>query len=145
MSTIEIDPYDLDAAVDRLPDDQPVMMVNLLRFFVTADYSGTARSTEQFLPAVSGREAYLTRYLPAFATAMAPHGISELVFAGIVAAKVVGPTAAGWDAVAVASYPSIAAFRDLVNDPAYRENAAPHRLAALADWQLFATTPLAGS
>ena len=145
MNTTEIAPHDLDAAVNRLPADQPVMMVNLLRFTTIADYSGTAPPAEQALPAVSGREAYLTRYLPAFATAMAPHGISELIFAGIVAARIVGPTETDWDAVAVATYPNITAFRELVNDPAYLKNAAPHRLAALADWQLFATTPLVES
>lgn len=142
MSTTEIAQHDLQAAVDRLPAEQPVMMVNLLRFAAAADYGRTAHGKEQAWPAVSGREAYLTRYMPAFAVAMAPHGVSELIFAGIVAARIVGPTDTVWDAVAVATYPSITAFRDLVSDPAYLENAAPHRLAALADWQLFATTPL---
>jgi len=73
---------------------------------------------------------------------MTPHGVSTLVFAAMVTARVVGPSDANWDAVAVATYPSIEVFRDLVEDPAYLAEAAPHRMAALADWQLFASTAL---
>lgn len=144
MSTTEIDPQDLAAAVRGFPDGQPVLMVNLLRFKLRADYSGTALDAAEDLADVSGREAYLTRYLPAFNQAMIPHGTSQLIFAGAVAARVVGPPEADWDAIAVATYPSIHAFRDLVGDPVYTGTAAPHRLAALADWQLFATTNLNG-
>ncbi|MDT0263600.1 DUF1330 domain-containing protein [Jatrophihabitans lederbergiae] len=143
MATTEINPQDLRVAVDTFPADQPVLMVNLLRFNTQADYSAAkAAATDTPLPAASGQEVYLTRYLPAFSEAMAPLGISEVVFAGMVAARLVGPSEARWDAVAVATYPSIKAFRDLVEDPGYLSQAAPHRLAALADWQLFATAAL---
>ena len=138
MTTTEIDPTDLAAAVRRFPAGRPVSMVNLLRFRPQARYSGPGRPTD----APSGQEVYLTRYLPAFNRAMTPHGVSTLMFAGMVTARVVGPGDANWDAVAVATYPSIEVFRDLVEDPAYVADAAPHRLAALADWQLFATTAL---
>jgi uncharacterized protein (DUF1330 family) len=138
MTTTEIDPTDLAAAVRRFPAGHPVSMVNLLRFRPQARYSGTVQPTD----APSGQEVYLTRYLPAFNRAMTPHGVSTLVFAAMVTARLVGPGDANWDAVAVATYPSIEVFRDLVEDPAYVADAAPHRLAALADWQLFATTAL---
>ncbi len=144
MSTTEIDPQDLDAVVRGFPDGQPVLMVNLLRFRPRADYSRTALHAIEELADVPGQEAYLTRYLPAFNRAMAPHGTSQLLFAGAVAARVVGPPGADWDAIGVATYPSIQAFRDLIDDPVYVRTAAPHRLAALADWQLFATTSLNG-
>jgi hypothetical protein len=115
-----------------------IWMVNLLRFRPQARYSDTGLPSD----APSGQEVYLTRYLPAFNRAMTPHGVSTLVFAAMVNARVVGPSDANWDAVAVATYPSIEVFRGLVEDPAYVADAAPHRLAALADWQLYATTAL---
>lgn len=46
------------------------------------------------------------------------------------------------DTVALVRYPSVEVFRGLIADPAYLETAAPHRVAALADWRLFATTSL---
>ncbi|MET0426827.1 MAG: hypothetical protein ABW046_23370 [Actinoplanes sp.] len=138
MTTTEINPNDLAAAVREFPAGRPVYMVNLLRFRPQARYSGAVRTPD----APSGREVYMTRYLPAFNRAMAPHGVSTLVFAAMVAARVAGPSDANWDAVAVATYPSIEVFRDLVEDPVYVAEAAPHRLAALADWQLFATAAL---
>jgi uncharacterized protein (DUF1330 family) len=137
MPSTEIDPTDLDAAVAAFPTDSPLFMVNLLRFHADARYASTDDAE-----ACSGQEAYLTRYLPAFNTAVQPHGGSELVFAGIVIARVVGPVDDTWDAVGVAHYPSINAFRDLVNDTGYQNTAEPHRRAALADWRLYATTAL---
>ena len=136
MSSTEIDPADLDAAVATFPDDTPVYMVNLLRFHDQARYS-----TSDAQPC-SGQEAYLSRYLPAFNQVVAPYGGSELVFAGAVVARVVGPVDDTWDAVGVARYPSIRAFRDLTNDTDYQASAEPHRRAALADWRLYATAAL---
>lgn len=143
MSTTEIDVHDLDAAARAVPAGRPVVMVNLLRFRDRADYAATIPSGDD-LPAVTGREAYLTRYLPAFDRVAAPHGTVELLVGAEVAARVVGPPDADWDAVAVVRYPSVHVFRDVVTDPRYAAEAAPHRLAALADWRLFATTPLSG-
>ena len=137
MPTTEIDPTDLDAAVAAFPSDSPLFMVNLLRFHGQAQYSATDNAAP-----CSGQEAYLTRYLPAFNNAVPPYGGSELVFAGIVIARVVGPVDDTWDAVGIARYPSIGAFRNLVNDATYQATAEPHRRAALADWRLYATTAL---
>ena len=137
MPSTEVDPTDLDAAVAAFPTDSPLFMVNLLRFHDQALYTSASEGEP-----CSGQEAYLTRYLPAFNNAVQPYGGSELVFAGIVVARVVGPVGDNWDAVGVAHYPSINAFRDLVNDAGYQNAAEPHRRAALADWRLYATTAL---
>jgi uncharacterized protein (DUF1330 family) len=137
MPTTEIDPTDLDAAVAAFPSDSPLFMVNLLRFHDHAQYT----TTDDAAPC-SGQEAYLTRYLPAFNNAVPAYGGAELVFAGIVIAHLVGPVDDSWDAVGIVHYPSISAFRNLVNDAAYQMTAEPHRRAALADWRLYATTAL---
>lgn len=137
MATTEIDPADLTAAVAAFPADSPVFMLNLLRFHDHAQYTTGSKAQ-----ACSGQEAYLTRYLPAFNDAVQPYGGSDLIFAGIVVARMVGPVDDSWDAVGIARYPSIRAFQNLLNDPGYAANAEPHRRAALADWRLYATTAL---
>ncbi|GLY98315.1 hypothetical protein [Actinoplanes sp. NBRC 103695] len=137
MSSIQINPDDLEAAAAAFPADTPLFMLNLLRFHPQAQYTSASDGEP-----CSGQDAYLTRYLPAFNTAVQPYGGSELVFAGIVIARVVGPVDDSWDAVGVARYPSISSFQHLVNDPGYQTTAEPHRRAALADWRLYATTAL---
>lgn len=123
--------------LDALPTDTPVVMVNLLRFREWAQYPPGADHTP-----CGGADAYLTRYLPAFDQAIQPLGGSSLLYGGAVAARLVGPTDASWDAVGLVPYPSVDVFRRLLDSPAYQRNAAPHQEAAVADWQLFATTRL---
>lgn len=139
MPTTETDPADLTAAIAAFPADSPLFMVNLLRFRPQAEYAADSDAA----PA-SGQEAYLARYLPAFNIAVQPYGGSELVFAGIVAARLVGPVDDNWDAVGIVRYPNIEAFQNLVNDATYQATAEPHRRAALADWRLYATTAFGG-
>jgi hypothetical protein len=137
MPTTEIDPADLDAAAAAFPADTPLFMVNLLRFHDRAQYPAGSD-----VEPCTGQEAYLTRYLPAFNTVVAPLGGSELAFAGAVIARVVGPSEDSWDAIGVARYPNFLTFQNVVNDPGYQSSAEPHRAAALADWRLYATTTL---
>ena len=137
MPVTEIDPAALDAAVAALPAGQPLFMINLLRFRDQADYGGDAD-----LAPCTGREAYLTRYLPAFTETVKPHGTTALAFGGEVIGNVVGPADDVWDVVALVRYDSIEVFRDLIADPAYQTMAEPHRVAALADWRLFATASI---
>lgn len=137
MPVTEIDPAGLDAAVAALPAGEPLLMLNLLRFKDEADYGD-----DTDLAPCTGREAYFTRYVPAFSETVRPYGGSELVFAGDVVARVVGTVDDVWDTVALVQYPNIEAFRSLIADSAYVTTAAPHRVAALADWRLFATTSI---
>ena len=135
MPVTEIDPAGLDAAIAALPAGEPLFMLNLLRFTDEADYGD-----DTGLAPCTGREAYFSRYVPAFAETVRPHGGAELTFAGAVMARVVGPVDDVWDTVALVRYPSIETFRSLIADSAYVRNAEPHRVAALADWRLFAMT-----
>ena len=136
MATIEISLAGVDAAERALAADTPVMMVNLLRYREQAQYDGGT------LPPCSGREAYFQRYVPTFAAVTQGQGISA-EWVGAVHAALVAPGGEAWDDVAIVRYPSVAAFRAMIESDAYRNQAAPHRLAALADWRLLATTPLA--
>lgn len=132
---IELDPDDLAAASAIFPADAPLVMINLLRFRKQAQYPGLTA-----LEPCTGRAAYFDRYVPAFAKAVEPIGATDLLFAGDVVARLVGPTDELWDAVALVRYDSFAVFRRLVTDPAYLDQAEPHRNAALSDWRLHATS-----
>lgn len=61
MRTTEINSEALQAAADVIPEDVPVIMLNLIRYKEHADYDASAG----FAPG-SGREAYFQLHLPAF-------------------------------------------------------------------------------
>lgn len=134
---IEIQPDDLAAAADAFPSDVPVVMINLLRFRDRADYPHPSG-----LEPCTGREAYFERYIPAFNRTVEPIGETELLFAGDVEARLVGPVDEAWDAIALVRYADFGVFGRLVTDAAYLDQAEPHRSAALADWRLHATAAL---
>lgn len=133
MQTTEIMPDALQRVVARVPPGRPIFMVNLLRYNAQADYGDRAD-----VAPCSGREAYFQRYVPAFGKVTEGAGI-KAYWAGHALAAVVGPSDEAWDDVAVVEYPSIEAFRRMVESPEYGELADPHRRAALADWRLIAT------
>jgi hypothetical protein len=137
LTSTEINPQGLDAAVAAIPPGIAVFMVNLLRFRDQADYGDRTD-----LAPCTGREAYFARYLPAFNETAGAYGPTELVFGGNVAGNIVGPLDEAWDGIGLVRYPSTEVFQKIIADPAYLENAEPHRVAALADWRLYATTSL---
>lgn len=93
-----------DAAIERFlregPAEGPVTMLNLLRY-APGD----------------GRELY-SRYLEAAGPLVARHG-GEIVYAGDASPALAAEPGQSWDAVAIVSYPSRAAFAALVRDPDY--------------------------
>jgi uncharacterized protein (DUF1330 family) len=119
------------AAIDQLGrtlgDHTPFVMLNLLRF-----------------EPEGGRERYFGHYLPAFRAIAARHAIHDIapIWMGEVRTMLAGPAEETWDAVLLVRYPSLAAFRTIVDSEAYRSDAAPHREAALRDWRLVAQTEM---
>ena len=134
MAKIKINGCSMDEAARALGDGE-VLMLNLLRYNAQAQYD---RSGQQ---ACSGREAYFTRYVPAFAEVTQGQGIAAQ-WIGTVQAALVAPADEAWDDVAIVRYPSFAAFREMIGGADDQAKAEPHRRAALADWRLLATTPL---
>jgi hypothetical protein len=132
LKTSEIHLDALDAAERSLPPNQPVYMLNLLRYRDEALYDG--RPDE---PPCTGREAFHQRYVPAFRRLAAGLPAQRLFF-GPVLAKIVGPDGALWHDAALNEYADFATFRAVVDSDAYRREAAPHRHAALDDSRLFA-------
>ena len=117
------------AALADLPDDEPVVMLNLLRFRDEAWYPEDTGH-----PPCSGREAYARYGEAAFRHVRAVGG--EPILQGTPELAVIGPDGE-WDEVVVVRYPSRAAFLRMLADPEYR-TVAVHRSAALADSRLVA-------
>ena len=113
----------LDSIAASLPPDAPIHMLNLLRFHPDG-----------------GRERWFTSYIGAFRAISADMGIEGIgpVWNGAGRGTVAGPEGEAWDAIVLVHYPSIGAFRAIVESERYRTEAAPHREASVVDWRLIA-------
>ena len=111
--------------------DAPVVMLNMLRFRETADYSALPDLAPP--ASISGREAYEV-YLRHTRSFLAKHG-GEVLFHGDGGAFLIGPPGPAWDAALVVRYRSVGAFLGLAQDPEYLAGAG-HRTAALSDSRL---------
>jgi len=111
------------------PPDQPVVMVNLLRFKAKADAPDEG---------VSGAEAY-QRYGDAMRKLVESHG-GRILWTGRVDSIVITDGDTGYQAVALVEYPSRKKFVEIAQSA---EVAAigVHRTAGLESQWLIATTP----
>jgi hypothetical protein len=133
-TTTLIDPKQLSSLLKTHDPKEPIYMLNLLRYKPTATYS-SFHSTLAGEPC-TGREAYLQRYRAAIGPLMPPGAAA--IFIGAAITELVAPDGENWDDVAIVRYETLEGFRGMVESEAYRETAAPHRLAALEDWRLVA-------
>jgi len=110
--------------------DEPVIMLNLLRFKEQADGIDEG---------ISGREAY-ERYAEATAPFLSRVG-GRLLCAVDAKQMVIGPEALEWDMALMVEYPSRHKFLEMATDAGYLQ-AHEHRAAALADSRLIACSAL---
>ena len=110
--------------------DEPVVMLNLLRFKERADGINAEEG-------ISGAEAY-GRYGAGVAEHLARVG-GRILHASVAQQTVIGPDEREWDMVILAEYPSRAAFLEMAGDPDYLQ-VHQHRESALADSRLIACT-----
>jgi uncharacterized protein (DUF1330 family) len=104
------------AALAELPDDEPLIMLNLLEYTDTGEtYAKYGRIA---LPQIQKRGG-------------------RILYGGTPLRD--DPIAGHWDRVIIVYYPSRAAFLDMMADPAYREG-LPHRTAGLKRTVLYAFT-----
>ena len=129
MATVDFDAAALAAMAAGDPD-QPVVMLNLLRYREVA-LSGHG------VDGLTGREAYGV-YGQRFA-ALNPRFGGEPIWMGRAANTVIGGEA--WDLVMLVRYPTRRQFVAMLQDPDY-QSIAPIRAAALADSRLVETTQL---
>ncbi len=112
--------------LQAMPADEPVVMLNLLRFREQAGDPDAG---------LSGREAY-ERYGAEAAPYLAKAG-GRLLSAAEARHTVIGPEHE-WDMALLVEYPSAQRFLEMAGDPGYLQ-AHVHRDAALADSRLIAT------
>lgn len=112
--------------------EEPVIMLNLLRFKSRADGIDEG---------LSGREAY-ARYGEATAPFLAAVG-GRLLSAVEGGQVVIGPEEGEWDMALLVEYPSRKRFLEMASNPDYLAVHA-HREAALEDSRLIACAPMAG-
>ena len=118
-------------AFKKLPRDQPVMMLNFLRFRDEAAYEDGRAAT--------GAEAYAT-YSKESAPIFSRVG-GEIIWRGRPEVMLIGPQDKHWDLVFVARYPTAAAFLEMVTDSDYQV-AVRHRQAAVLDSRLIRTAEM---
>lgn len=125
---------DLLQATDA-PTEGPVVMLNLLRFRDEADYGPDSGHAP-----CSGRTAYLERYVQAFRALAPEFGGASPIHLGEAHELLVGGEDEQWDVIALMRYPDLASLKAFLGDERYLRDAAPHRVAALADWRFLATS-----
>ena len=124
-----IDPERLQfEAFKALPRDEPIMMLNLLRFRDKAAYADGRDATGAEAYAAYGRDS-----APVFQRVG-----GEIVWRGKPEVMLIGPGDEQWDLAFIARYPTAGAFLEMVTDPQYRE-AVKHRQAAVLDSRLIRT------
>ncbi|CAM8655249.1 Domain of unknown function DUF1330 [Comamonadaceae bacterium] len=130
MPTIDPSRESFSQLFAKTAPDEPVTMLNLLRFKAQAEYAADRQETP-----CSGREAYSRYAAHALKSVQAAGGI--VVWQGRACHALVAPTSEAWDDVLLVKYPNAAAFMNMVRSPAYQAF-VHHRSAALADARLIA-------
>jgi uncharacterized protein (DUF1330 family) len=123
---------------DRIADltvdssDQPIVMLNLLKFRERAQYADGRASD------LSGRDAYML-YGDRMQQLVEREG-GRIVFSGAILSLVIGTVEDMWDTAALVEYPSSAAFARIVTSPEVAAIAV-HRAAGLAGQLLIRVAP----
>lgn len=122
-------------AFKALPRDEPIHMLNLLRYRELAEYP---EGHENAGKGWSGRRAY-EEYGKTSGPIFRRVG-GTLVWRGAFRTMVTGPEDERWDDGFVAQYPSAAAFLEMIKDADY-QRAVVNRTAALVDSRLVRFSP----
>lgn len=117
------------AALMAGPAEQPVVMLNLLRFKPAADAPDGD---------LSGEAAY-RRYVDEMIAYVTSKG-GRVIWSGRVDAQVIGTGAEGFHMIGLVEYPSRRAFLEIATDPWVQEIGV-HRAAGLEGQWLLAATP----
>lgn len=104
-------------------DDQPIYMLNLLKYKDKAEYAD-GRDTE-----LSGRDAYQIYGVGVIERLASVNG--GIIFSGTVSRLMLGEVEELWDDVGIAMYPNRAAMLEMISSPEYQAIAV-HREAGLA-------------
>ena len=126
MTEIHVDPTrEAFDAFKALPRDQPIWMLNLVRYRDVAAYP---EGHSLHGAGLSGAEAY-RRYGEDSEPVFSRVG-GSVIWRGAMQLMLTGPADERWDTIFIAHYPTAGAFLAMVTDPDYRE-AVKHRQAAV--------------
>jgi uncharacterized protein (DUF1330 family) len=114
-----------------------VVMLNLLRFRETADYSDFPEVAPP--EPISGQEAY-ERYAAHTRPFLQESG-GEVLYMGAGGEYLIGPSDGRWDLVILVRHQSLAAFLSFASNEAFKAGMG-HRTAALEDSRLLPMTSL---
>ena len=128
MYTIDPAPGQFKAAMNHVPMDTPIMMLNMLRFREQALYT----SDVQVEPC-SGREAY-QRYSDASFEKIKATGAS-INFRSKSLFSMIAPEDETWDEIFIVKWPKFKDFLDVILSEEYQKGTY-HRTAALLDSRL---------
>lgn len=120
----------LSAYLRDMPADQPVTLLNLLRFRKIANYPAGSNYA-----ATSGSDAFAT-YARLMMPLLASAG-AEITWLGKMGTTLIAPSDEHWDEVVLVRYPDKDAFVSMTTTGKYVELSV-HRTAALADSRLIA-------
>lgn len=98
-----------------LDRDQPIYMLNMLRFNDSATYPEDHPRAGESLTGAEAYDLYGVESGPIFQRVG-----GSIVWRGDFQATVTGPEAERWDRIFIAHYPSTHAFLEMVTDPDYR-------------------------
>ncbi|MEM7093220.1 MAG: DUF1330 domain-containing protein [Actinomycetota bacterium] len=115
------------AQLQQLPQDQPIVMLNLLRY---AEQAHPGHGCD----GMTGEEAY-TEYGRRLRALDPSIFVAQPFWGGAGGATVIGPESEQWDHMLLVRYESVAAFIGMATHPEYLE-AASARTAALDDSRL---------
>lgn len=122
LNAIEPTPEQIKKFLSYKKADEPVYMLNLLKFKKKATY----KNGED----ISGREAY-SRYASAFSQLVKDQGIEGGgIWGGNMNSWLIGQGEGEWDAIGIFKYPSAAIMIETVSSEAYRK-IHKHRRAGL--------------
>jgi len=122
LNAIEPTPEQIKKFLSYKKADEPVYMLNLLKFKKKATY----KNGED----ISGREAY-SRYASAFSQLVKDQGIEGgVTWGGNMNSWLIGQGEGEWDAIGIFKYPSAAIMIETVSSEAYRK-IHKHRRAGL--------------
>lgn len=123
------------AAMQKLPTDQPLHMLNMIRFKKKASYE---KASEFAAKGWTGEQAYAE--YSRHSSPIANRTGGKVVYFGKPQLTLIGAEHEKWDAIFIVSYPNLASFLALVGDPEYKKHAF-HRSAAVADSRLVRIAP----
>lgn len=123
------------ATLKALPQDQPLDLLNMIRFRDVAQYPDGSEFAGQ---GWSGVEAY-SEYSRRIAPLVDPNS-RESAYGAMPLLTIVGPDHEQWDRVFVVRWASTAAFLNLIESEEY-QRASVHRTAAVADSRAIGLLP----